>query len=239
MIKVGLIGSRGKMGNQVARLIQAEFSKMVTLAVAIDRGDLIEPLLEVDVIIDFSSVSAVKAVAEMILNMSKSHDKLPAFVIGSTGWSQSDQEILEKLSEKTEVLAAPNFSPGVFITAEILKKFSPLLHQLKYTPALIEVHRQSKVDSPSGTALFFEESMHPFQKSEIQTHSIRAGEVVGDHQVTFYGLGDQITIQHSAQDRSIFARGAIQVALWLNREATQQQPYKKRLLKITDYFESQ
>ena len=232
MIRIGLLGARGRMGHWISELVQKEFSSKAQLSVAVNRGDSFEALLDTHVVIDFSSSSAMTALAQLALHR---NERLPAFVIGSTGWASQDHQILEKLSESTLVLEASNFSVGVYITSEILRQFSPLLNKMGYVPVLVEAHHSHKKDAPSGTALSFQRAMDPINPSQIQTHSIRAGETIGEHQVTYYGQADRIRIEHEAQDRSIFARGAIQVALWL--AGKRKDPQKKQgLLGIQDYF---
>lgn len=212
MIQIGLLGSQGRMGKWVSQLIQSEFASKANLAAQPGRDEDFGPLLKTDVIIEFSSPAAVRA---LIQSAARQIDPLPSFVLGSTGWNESDQKEIEKLSTRTPVFTASNFSTGVFAVSEILKKFSPLLKSLGYTPVLVESHHHHKKDAPSGTALLLQRAIDSENPSRIQTHSIRAGEVIGEHKIIFYGPTDQIVIQHSAQDRSIFARGAIEVALWL------------------------
>ncbi len=210
MIRMGLLGCRGRMGQWVAQLIHSEFGSQVDLCASVDKGDGLEGLLEVDVVVDFSDASSMHAFALRAL----SHDQsLPAFVIGSTGWTPQQNHILEKLSFKTPVFVSSNFSIGVFILSQMLKQFTPFLKKLGYMPRMIETHHQHKKDMPSGTALFLSQMMDPQQP--VLIHSIRAGEVIGDHEISFYGSADQLTLGHYAQDRSVFARGALLVALWI------------------------
>ena len=141
---------------------------------------------------------------------------LPAFVVASTGWTLDERKVLEELAAKTAVLMSSNFSTGVLALMEILKAASPLLEKLGYSPVLVETHHKHKKDQPSGTALSLQRVIAPAGPGNIPTHSIRAGEIIGAHAVTYYGPGDHIVLGHFAQDRSIFARGAIQAALWLS-----------------------
>ena len=235
MIKTGLLGAHGRMGNWVERLIASEFSARTSLVSQVSRNDRLEGLLDADVVIDFSTPSAMEALCHLCL---KSTETLPCIVVGSTGWTSEGLKILENLSRKTLVLMASNFSIGVFTLSEILKEFSPTLEKLGYQPVLVESHHRHKKDAPSGTALSLERSMtSPDSKNPVQIHSIRAGETIGDHEVTFYGPGDQIVLGHFAQDRSIFARGAIDAALWLAQQRkTGIDP--KHILGIEQYFHS-
>jgi 4-hydroxy-tetrahydrodipicolinate reductase len=109
-----------------------------------------------------------------------------------------------------------NLSTGVVALLEILKMASPTLQKLGYTPVLVETHHSHKKDAPSGTALAMAKCIVSDSGDRpAQIHSIRAGEVIGDHNMTFYGPSDSITISHHAQDRSSFARGALDISAWL------------------------
>jgi 4-hydroxy-tetrahydrodipicolinate reductase len=109
---------------------------------------------------------------------------------------------------------APNTSLGVFALTTALRALDRLLPP-SMEAAIFEVHHAAKKDAPSGTALSIQRVISPAGPGNVQTQSIRAGEIIGDHEITFYGPGDHLTIGHFAQDRSIFARGAIDAALWL------------------------
>ena len=212
MIHVGLLGKAGRMGQWVTRLLEEEFSGRARLTASIGKGDSLDPLFECDVIIDFSLPEAAAAAVEVSMKAKRTK---PAWVIGSTGWTAAQRESLEKLANVTPVLMSSNFSTGVLALAEILDQASPLLKKLGYTPVLVDTHHRHKKDSPSGTALMLQKVISPASPSSVQTQSVRAGEIVGDHEVTFYGPGDHLTLGHFAQDRSVFARGAIEAALWL------------------------
>ncbi len=209
---IGLLGSKGRMGQLVSKLLAEEFTRDATFAAQADRGGAIDSLLGVDVVIDFSTPEAMVALAQNALSASGA---LPAFVIGSTGWKIDDKRVIEVLAEKTPILMSSNFSTGVLALLSILRQASPLLEKLGYTPVVVETHHKHKKDAPSGTAISIQRAIAPAGPGNIQTHSVRAGEVIGDHEVAFYGSGDHITLGHFAQDRSIFARGAIEAALWL------------------------
>ena len=225
MIKIGILGSKGRMGAWVARLVETEFGAQSRVFVEADRGDSLESLLMTDVVIDFSSPEAMSELATLALKKASlgisggTSDEippgLPTFVVGSTGWNSQSHKVLTKLAEKTSVLESTNFSEGIFLLNQLLKQASPALSKLGYRPVILETHHIHKKDAPSGTALTLRKSIDGEGASTTEIHSIRAGEVVGDHEVKFYGPSDQITLHHHAQDRAIFARGAIRAALWL------------------------
>jgi 4-hydroxy-tetrahydrodipicolinate reductase len=220
------------MGKWVANVLEAEYAQRAKLAAAPARGQPLDPLLATDSVIDFSSPEAMLALAQAAL---KHPGKLPAFVVGSTGWKLEDRLILEELAIKTPVLMASNFSTGVMALIDILKQASPLLEKLGYMPVIRETHHKHKKDAPSGTALSIQRSISPSGPGNVQTFSVRAGEIVGDHEVTYYGPGDHITFGHFAQDRSVFARGAIDIALWL--ASKRGQTGGGSLIGIEKYFE--
>jgi 4-hydroxy-tetrahydrodipicolinate reductase len=223
------------MGKSVSQLLATEFATVATLSAAVNRGESLGPLFQTDVVIDFSSPPSFLILAKKILSRDKSvPPHLPAFVIGSTGWTAEGEKILMELGFLAPVLIASNFSTGVSALARILQQASPLLEKLGYTPVIVETHHEHKLDAPSGTALSLQKAIHPSRPNSVQTHSIRAGEVIGDHEITFYGKNDKITIRHSAQNRSIFAHGAIQAALWLAQNRNIRSP--QGLLSMENYF---
>jgi len=202
------------MGQWVAKLASQEFSDRAVLAAAPTRGGPREPRLDSDAVIDFSTPEAMLELTKIALAR-PAQATLPAFVVGSTGWKLEQKHVIEELAQRTPVLMASNFSTGVLALHEILKNATPLLEKLGYTPVIVDTHHRHKKDAPSGTALSIQRVISPAGPGNVQTQSIRAGEIIGDHEVTFYGPGDHLTIGHFAQDRSIFARGAIDAALWL------------------------
>jgi 4-hydroxy-tetrahydrodipicolinate reductase len=226
------------MGRTVCGLIEVEFSSVAQVWAKASSKDSLLPLLSSDAIIDFSNPQPSIALAQLAIAHPAA---LPAFVIGTTGWEQptgpTGTSLFEKLSQKTPVLMSANFSIGVFIFSQILKNFAPVLRQLHYTPILTEVHHSRKKDAPSGTALALQRAMDLHHTKQVQTHSIRAGEVVGEHEVRFFGIADELQFSHKAYDRSIFARGSIEAALWLTTQRAQQN-LPSRILTMDDYYSS-
>lgn len=228
--RLGLLGSKGRMGREVSSLLYGPaYVTRAELGAAIDNGDPLESLLNTEVVIDFSSPDAVLALVE---RMRHAEGQIPALVLGSTGWTLEGRAALREISEKTPVLMSANFSTGVLLVLEMLKEYSPLFEKFGYTPVIVEAHHSHKKDSPSGTALSLQRAIAPAGPGNVQTLAVRAGEVIGDHEVTFYGPSDEIRVAHHARDRAIFARGAIDVALWLaGRKAS-----LKGMLGMDAYF---
>jgi 4-hydroxy-tetrahydrodipicolinate reductase len=236
VIRIGLLGATGRMGQWVTRLLAGDYSEKAQPGPAIGRvqnENELEALLSSDVVIDFALPEAMLSLARVALQSQAA--RLPAFIVGSTGWKPEQTAILEKLAKKTPVLVSSNFSMGVLALQQILENASPLLAKLGYEPVLVETHHRHKKDAPSGTALLLSRTIEAATDdadSNVQTHSIRAGEVIGDHEITFYGPGDHLVLGHFAQDRSIFARGAIDAALWL----ASSRPSTGKILTMHDYF---
>lgn len=231
MIRLGLLGSSGRMGALISQLVATEFPHDFALKIAARRGDPLEPLLESDLVIDVSLPPVMSQLATLAIQKGKG---LPKFVVGSTGWTPEGSAILDQLARLSPVLVSSNFSPGIHLVSSILKDYSPLLEKLGYHPILIEKHHRHKKDAPSGTAKTLQRTIDPKNPDRIQTHSIRAGEIIGDHEVSFYSRGDVVTLSHHAQDRSIFARGALEVARWLHQNPSS----SPRVLGMNDYFQS-
>lgn len=214
------------MGRWVAQLVGSDYVTQAKVVAECNRGDSFNPLLDADVVIDFSSPEASVELAEKALQKAGT---LPVFVVGSTGWKGNQLKVMEALAAKTPLVLSSNFSTGVLALQRILRDYAPVLTQLGYKPVMVEAHHQHKKDAPSGTAILLNRTIETAAGiGPVQTHSIRSGEVIGDHEVTFYGPADRIVLSHSAQDRSIFARGAIDVALWAHRRrndlATEKKP---------------
>ena len=234
LLSVGLLGSTGRMGTWVQQLAKTDYASKLSLNMAVSSKDDLIPLLKAEVVIDFSSPEGL---CRLIRPAIVQTGNLPIFVVGSTGWTPDQTDLLRALSKKTQVLIASNFGIGVLAFMEIVRASAPLFARLGYEPVLIETHHKNKKDAPSGTALAL---MKAVQKTApqmpLQIQSIRAGEVIGDHDLTYFGGGDRIQIRHSAQDRSIFARGALDVALWLAKNRARF-PAKGEIIGIDAYLQ--
>ncbi|MCC7440173.1 MAG: hypothetical protein IT285_00980 [Bdellovibrionales bacterium] len=211
-VRVGVLGPTGRMGEWVVRLLEKEYADRARIAAAVGRGGDFESLLSCDVVIDFA---LPEAVLRFLALADGRGDPLPALVCGSTGWTPERKPALTAYARRAPVLAATNFSLGVQALRLVLRNHAQLLKSLGYVPSLVETHHEHKRDAPSGTAITLRDELSPAFGSAIQIHSVRAGEVVGEHEVGFFGPSDRITFSHVAQDRGLFARGALEAALWL------------------------
>ena len=228
LLGVGLLG-RGRMGKVLEALIKTDFATQAQVTSIVGRDGSMESLAPSAVVIDFSLPEAVLSYVSTF----KSRPNPPALIVASTGWKLDQRKELEAYSALAPVMISSNFSLGVLAMMDILKKASPMLEKLGYTPVISETHHRHKKDSPSGTALSLQRVIAPAGPGNVQTHSTRAGEVIGDHEVTFFGPADHLTFGHFAKDRAIFARGAIEAALWL---AEKRASGTKGILGIDTFF---
>lgn len=235
-IKFAVLGSGGRMGGEVLNLLRSEFSSQIEIVATPKRGDSFLELLKADVVIDFSLPEAFML---FLAELKKTKTKgLPLFVIGSTGWSASQEKELIQLSKKTKILKASNFSLGIQVLRKVLKENAMLLEELRFEPSILEVHHVHKKDSPSGTALTLKgdlESVLREKKRLAAIEALREGEEVGFHEVKFSGKNEVLKFSHQALSREIFARGAITVALWLKRSKSLKSKSKK-LFSVEDYL---
>jgi len=166
----------------------------------------------VEVAIDFSTADAVepnvKRLAELGINA----------VIGTTGWDDVRPRVREiAAAANIGVVASPNFSPGVILFNEMVRRAAAALAvRDDYGAWIHEAHHAAKKDAPSGTALALERTMRGAGYARpIDMSSTRAGRIPGTHTVGFDGPSDTISLTHAARDRGAFARGALLAASWI------------------------
>ncbi len=221
MIKIGIAGACGKMGRRIFEL--AAFDKDLEVAFALEKkgtsligkeiGKLKvssnpDGLFLVDVLIDFTLPEATDEHLDYIGRHKK------ALVLGTTGLSDAQIAKVEELAKLVPVVFSPNMSIGVnvlfSILPEIAKKLGP-----DYSVEIIEAHHKAKKDAPSGTAKKLAEVITQVTKKDIPMHSIRLGDIFGDHAVVFCGNSERIEIKHQAHSRDLFAVGALKAAKWI------------------------
>ncbi len=222
-----LICGAGVMANFVKESIENRGLKCVGMYDPLGNGDYKEfsDITEnVEVIIDFSHFSLTKNILQYAISIKK------PVVIATTGHTAEQQHEIREASEKIAILKATNTSLGVNIMNEIVAYATKLL--VDFDIELIEKHHNRKIDAPSGTAITLLETINcnlPDKKiytygregtnkrvnNEIGVHSIRAGNIVGEHSI-IYSNGDEIIeIKHEALSRRIFSDGAVKAALFL------------------------
>jgi 4-hydroxy-tetrahydrodipicolinate reductase len=180
-----------------------------------------------DGILDFTVPAATIAFAELTARQGLVH------VIGTTGLSSEDDKLIAEAGKRAVIVKSGNMSLGVNLLAALVKRVAKTLDE-DFDIEILEMHHNKKVDAPSGTALMFGQaaaegrSIDLAQRSargrdghtgarcpgDIGFASLRGGSVVGDHVVIFAGPAERVELVHRAEDRMIFARGALRAALW-------------------------
>lgn len=161
-----------------------------------------------DVLIDFTLPAGAVAAARWC-----ERHRVP-LVTGTTGLDATQQASLDQAARTIPLLASPNFSPGVNALLALLEQARSLLPDVQHVD-LLDVHHVHKKDAPSGTALALAGALAPLK---VDIESVREGEVVGDHAVTLHLPGETLSLGHHAEDRRIFALGAVKAAAWLLRQ---------------------
>ena len=181
-----------------------------------------------DVFVDFSAPEALGNHVQAALDAAK------PIVIGTTGLTEDHQRLIDEASTRIAVLQAANTSLGVNLLAHLVRETAARLGE-EWDIEIVEMHHRHKVDAPSGTALLLGRAAAegrgvelgavsdrgrdgitgPRAPGHIGFAALRGGSVAGDHQVIFATEGERIELGHRAESREIFARGALQAALWL------------------------
>lgn len=210
MIKIAVAGSRGKMGKSIIAL--AEKDKELELVSKFDVGTDARPeIAKCDVLIEFTAPQATMEHLEITLRLKK------AVVIGTTGLSQEQNNIIKKASGEIPIVISPNMSIGVNLLFKLAQDAARTLPK-GYKVSMREVHHIHKKDSPSGTAKRLADVVAAERKilaAEIPVEAIREGEIVGDHRVMFESDEEVIELFHSAKTRDTFASGALKAAKFL------------------------
>jgi 4-hydroxy-tetrahydrodipicolinate reductase len=206
-VRVALVGARGRMGQTIVDLAKGD--PKIDIVAQCDLGDGIEAALkDCDVAIDFSNASALEEVCRAASQNRK------ALVIGTTGHSPEQRTLIEKTAKSLPIVFASNFSVGVNALFALTQRAAEILG-LEFKPEIVETHHTKKKDAPSGTAKTLGEILKNELKIDIPIESIREGDVVGEHTVTFAGPAERLELTHSAGSREIFASGALRAAQWV------------------------
>ena len=206
-----LILGRGRMGRLIESL-SPEYGFTIAGSVDIDNAGR-DDWPDADVAIDFSIPEAVP------VNFPKLAARGLNVVLGTTGWAAHEAAIRETAARHgIGVVAAPNFALGVNLFNAVVSRAAEVLSRHTELGAwLHELHHAAKVDAPSGTALALLQTMRDAgYTAPIDVSSTRAGAIPGTHTIGFDGGGETITLTHTARDRSIFARGALEAARWVD-----------------------
>jgi 4-hydroxy-tetrahydrodipicolinate reductase len=206
-VKVIICGSKGRMGQALIAVIKSD--PELQLVGEIDQGDdLTKVIAHGDVVVDFSVREATSAVAKVVAEHKK------ALVIGTTGHSDHEKNVVRELTQKISVVWSANFSTGVNTLFWMTQKVAEIVGN-DWEAEIVETHHTAKKDAPSGTAKRLQEILKHVRGRDVPAHALRIGDVVGDHTVTFGTRGEQIELTHRAGSRETFARGALRAAKWV------------------------
>ena len=229
-------GCNGKMGRMITEIVKNEEDAVIAAGVDKFTGipndypvfeEIAQCDVDVDVVIDFSNAGAVDELLDYCVKKS-----LPV-VLCTTGLSDEQLKKVDECSEKIAVLKSANMSMGINLLLKLLKDAAKVLAPAGYDIELVEKHHNQKLDAPSGTALALADSINEamgneyeyvYDRSqvrkkrdakEIGISAVRAGTIVGEHEVIFAGTDEVIEFKHTAYSRSVFAKGAVEAGKFL------------------------
>ena len=238
-INLAITGCMGRMGKQLIKSAKADKNfKLVSLTenrMVNKKISGIKPSLNTEqafkkanLIIDFNVRKCTFEVLKIATKLNK------RVVIGTTGFSKKDENLIKKYSKKLQILRAGNMSLGINLLMYLTEIASKSLGN-NFLSKVFEIHHKHKKDHPSGTALmlgkgiaigkgqdfykligkkYLNKKSFPYGK-KINFNSLRKGEIVGEHEVTFSSGKEVITLNHEAFDRALYAEGAFTAAKWL------------------------
>src|SRR5882724_6759479 len=230
MTRVIITGAKGRMGQALVSC--AKNFRDIEIVAQVDKGDDLPAVVaQCDVLIDFSAHTATADIAGLCARHKK------AIVIGTTGHSKNEHAEILKFKTKLPIVWTSNFSTGVNTLFWLTRKAAEILGT-DFDLEIIEMHHRMKKDAPSGTAKTLAEILAAVRRqqlekvarhgrvgivgertaSEIGIHSIRGGDVVGDHTVIFANAGERLELTHKASSRDTFANGALRAAQWVVKQ---------------------
>jgi len=242
MVKIAICGVCGKMGSRIFNIaLQDKDVEIVGLTEVknhVNIGKKLENKYEItdnltkfinkiDVVIDFTTTESTLENLNIVNNNRKS------IVIGTTGFNDNEIKLIKDYSKNIAIVLSPNMSIGVNILFKLVDEITKIVPD--YDIEIIESHHNQKKDAPSGTAkkiaeiianrlnLDLKQSVSygrtgligPRKNNEIGIHSIRGGDIVGEHTVIFTTTGERLELIHRAHSRDTFATGAIKAAKWV------------------------
>jgi len=226
MARIGIIGCEGRMGQALSRAIEAAGHECPG---GIDRGGDVAALADhSDALVDFSAPVALES------NLHAAVGAGIPILVGTTGLEERHQAALDSAAGAIPVLQTGNTSLGVTLLAHLVREAAARLGP-EWDVEVLEMHHRMKVDAPSGTALLLGQAAADGRGIDLSAHSergrdghtgaraegaigfasLRGGTVAGEHSVFLAGPHERLTLSHSAEDRMIFAHGAVRGAGWL------------------------
>lgn len=236
MLNIILSGACGRMGREIAAICE---DHQVRIVAGVDvKGeaysafpvfpsfDLCQLSEKADVLVDFTRAETLNSVLNYAIAQ-----RIP-LVLAATGYQQADLEMIRQAAQDIPIFRSANMSLGVHVLKLLSRQAAHLLRE--FDIEIVEKHHNQKLDAPSGTAeMLYEAVANPQSepiygrhdrtqrrdKNEIGLLSVRGGTVTGEHEVGFYGQGETVLLSHSAQNRSIFAHGAMRAAQYIAGQA--------------------
>jgi 4-hydroxy-tetrahydrodipicolinate reductase len=230
MTNVIITGAKGRMGQMLIACAARNPELKVTGQIDVG-GDLRAVIAQGDVVIDFSSHDATLNIAKICAENKKT------LVVGTTGHSDAEKSQIKNLQSQIPIVFASNYSTGVNTLFWLVRKAAEILGP-GFDLEVVEMHHRLKKDAPSGTAASLAEILADVRKqqlkdvirhgregivgvrtdAEIGMHSLRGGDVVGDHTVMFAANGERVELSHKASSRETFANGALRAAQWVVKQ---------------------
>lgn len=250
MVKIIMHGCSGKMGRIITELVKNDPDAEIVAGVDMVSCNTEFPVftsiedcgIDADVIIDFSTATAVPSVVKFAAEKS-----IPA-VICTTALSEETLKQIDEAAKKVAIFRSANMSLGVNLISTILKKYSSVLYDAGFDVEIVERHHNQKIDAPSGTAIMLADAVNEgvgngleyvYDRSQIREKrdrrelgisAVRGGTIVGDHEVIFAGRDEVIEFKHSAHSKEVFAVGAVKAAKFMKGKA----PGKYDMLDVMD-----
>ena len=227
MLSLLVTGKSGRMGHAVMEAAQLAG---VPVAATHDAGeDLAAAISQATCVIDFTVHSFTRELVAAALAHGTS------LVIGTTGHTDEERDAIHEAAKSLRIVYAANYSVGVNTLFWLTRQAARVLKQDTFDIEVVEMHHKHKIDAPSGTARRLLEILHeetgtnyqddvahgrlgnigPRKPREIGMHTLRGGDVVGDHTVMFAADGERVELTHKASSRMTFAVGAVRAAIWL------------------------
>ncbi len=226
-MQIAIMGIAGKMGQEIFKIAEkdCDIADIFTAERITNFEEKNKIFSNADIVIDFTSKNALKEHAKL------AKENKTAMVIGTTGFSDVEYKILTELAKTNAILYAANMSVGVNLLLSLVEKTASLIGE-EFDIEIFEMHHRYKKDAPSGTAIALGEAAARGRKiesylpnyelrdgarksGEIGFSVARGGDVVGEHSVIFATDGEIVTLSHRANNRNIFAKGAILATKWL------------------------
>jgi 4-hydroxy-tetrahydrodipicolinate reductase len=227
MTSIGILGARGRMGRAIAEAAAGAGAEVGGGVGHGDQAKLAALAAASDVLVDFTAPDALAG------HLAAAVDAGTPIVIGTTGLTPAHHQAIDTAAAVIPIVQTANTSPGITLLGALVEQAARRLGP-DWDIEIVEMHHRHKVDSPSGTALLLgaaankgrgaasDSALNRFDRSGrredggVYYSSLRGGSVAGDHMVVFAGEGERVELGHRAESRAIFAKGAVEAAIWLH-----------------------